>query len=166
MRLAALDTNFLLAYAAGESDVEETFDYLRANNFQIIITRSVIEQLADLIRIKDDPNHLFALYAYWMLPSWGIVEASNPYVENGTSCAHAEKIRDQGLIPDVSRIDSEILVEASCHKCDLLITFSECLISAPSGPLNLALIDSEMDAVTIAIASPGMIAERMRQTGK
>jgi hypothetical protein len=166
MRLAALDTKFLLAFAAGEQDVEETLDYLRNNNFQIIITKSVVEQLQDLIRHKSHDAHLFALYAFWMCPKEGIFEPSNSYVDNGTSCAHAEKIREQELIPDATRIEAEILVEASCHRCDLLITFSEALLNAPIVPLNLALIENDMDAVTVAIASPKMIAERLKQLQK
>jgi hypothetical protein len=162
MRLAALDTKFLLAFAGGESDAEETLEYLRKNGFTLIITESVIEQLGELQRNKKHHAHDFALYASWMYPQWGVYAPSNQYVENGTSCVHAEKILDQGLIPDATKIEAEILVEASCHHCELLVTFSGPLLNAPPAPLNLALIENDMDAVTVAIASPEMIAERLK----
>ena len=162
MRLAALDTKFLLAYAGGESDAEETLEYLRKNGFTLIITESVIEQLGELQRDKTHPAHDFALYASWMYPQWGIYEQSNPYVDNGTSGVHADKIIEQGLIPDATKIETEMLVEAYCHHCELLVTFSDSLLKAEPAPLNLALIENDMGAVTVAIASPKMIAERLR----
>jgi len=168
MRLAALDTKFLLAFAGGESDAEETFEYLRKNGFTLIVTESVLEQLGELTHScnKTHPAHYYAMYAYWTLPRWGILEPANPYVENGTSGAHAEKIREQGLLPNATRIEAEILVEASCHRCDLLVTFSEPLLNALPGPLNLALMEGGMDAVAVAIASPKMIAERLGGMGE
>lgn len=162
MRLAALDTKFLLAYAGAEPDAEETLEYLRKNGFTLIITESVVEQLGELQRSKNSEVRDCAIYAYWMCPQWGVCEPSNAYVENGTSCAHAERILEQGLIPNSTRIESEILVEASCHRCDLLVTFSEPLLNAPTVPLNLALIENDMNAVTVAIASPEMIARRLK----
>jgi hypothetical protein len=162
MRLAALDTKFLLAFAGGESDAEETLEYLRKNGFSLIITQSVVEQLGELQRNKNHPAHDFALFISWMYPQWGIYDPSNQYVDNGTSCAHADKILEQGLIPDATKIEAEMLVEASCHNCELLVTFSEPLLKAPPTPLNLALIENDMEAVTVAIASPKMIADRLK----
>lgn len=166
MRLAALDTKFLLAFAGGESDAKETLEYLRKNGFSLIITQSVVEQLGELQRDKKNPAHDSALYASWMYPQWGIYDPSNPYVDNGTSCVHADKILEQGLIPGATIIEAEILVEASCHNCELLVTFSDPLLGAPPTPLNLALIENDMEAVTVAIASPRMIAERLRMIQK
>jgi hypothetical protein len=162
MRLAALGTKFLLAYAGGEPDAEETLNYLRKTGFTLIITRSVVEQIGELQWDKTNQSHDFALYASWMHPHWGIYDQSNTYVENGTSCVHADNILEQGLIPGATKIEAEILVEASCHKCELLVTFSEPLLNAPGAPLNLALIENDMEAVTVAIASPQMIAQRLK----
>lgn len=162
MRFAALDTKFLLAYAGGEPDAEATLEYLHSNGFTVIITESVVEQLGELQRDKTNPAHDFALYAAWMFPQWGVLDIPNKYVANGTSCVHADKIFKEGLIPNGTFIEAEILVEASCHGCELLITFSKPLLEAPSTQLNLALIENEMVAVTVAIASPEMIAERVR----
>ncbi len=166
MRLAALDTKFLLAFAAGESDAEETVQYLQRNGFACIVTQSVIEQLGELQRDKNNPSRLFALYALYMFPQWGFYEQANQYVDNGTSCVHAEKMLEQGLIPGARKIEAEILVEASCHQCELLVTFSEPLLNAKSMPLNLALIEGDMNSVAVAIASPKMIAERLKLTAK
>lgn len=162
MRLAALDTKFLLAFAGGETDAEETLSYLHKNGFKLIITQSVVEQLVELQRDKANPAHDFAMYALWMFDKWGIFDLPNQYVENGTSCVHAENIIKQGLIPEATTIETEMLVEASCHGCELFVTFSEPLLNAPATPLNLALIENHMGAVTIAIASPKMIADRLR----
>lgn len=162
MRFAALDTKFLLAYAGGEPDAEATLSYLQDNGFQPIITQSVIEQLGELQRDRNNPARDFAMYACWMHPHWNVWDIPNTYVDNGTACVHAEKIIKQGLIPGGSCIEAEILVEASCHGCELLITFSKPLLDAPSIQLNLALVENEMRAVTVAIASPAMIAERVR----
>jgi hypothetical protein len=59
-----------------------------------------------------------------------------------------------------------MLVEASCHNCELLVTFSKSLLSAPSNELNLALIENGLVTVTVAIASPEMIAQRMKLLNK
>lgn len=166
MRSAALDTKFILALAGGAQDAEDTLEYLRQNAFLPIITESVDEQLGELQRGGDKENQirLLALYALWMFPNWGIVDQPNKYVENGTACVHSEKILEQGLIPNATRIEAEILVEASCHGCELLITFSDPLLNASPVPLNLALIENELAAVTVAIASPAMIAKRLQLT--
>lgn len=161
-RFAALDTKFLLAFAASEPDAEETVEYLRKNKFTCIITRSVIQQLCELRQTEPDPTRSYALYAYWMFSNWGFIEQSNTYVDNGTSCKFAEDILEQGLIPGGKKHDSEILVEASCHQCELLITFSKPLLNAPSGQLHLALIECNLSAVAVAIASPDMIAGRLK----
>jgi hypothetical protein len=162
MRFAALDTRFLLALAGGESDAEATIDYLQRNGFSPIITESVVEQIGELRSDKTNPAYEAASVASKMFVSWGIYDPPNPYVDNGTSCVHAEKILQQGLIPDGTTIEAEMLVEASCHNCELFITFSQPLLNAPSSQLNLALIESGLVKVTVTIASPEMIAERMK----
>jgi len=161
MKRAALDTKFVLAYSASEADTAETLEYLKKSGFELIITESVVEQLAELIRDKQNPSRDFALYAFWMHPSWEVSNPANPYVEHGTSCRHAEKIIEQGLVPGATKIEAEILVEASCHQCDLLVTFSQPLLKSDTVPLNLALVENDMNAVTVAIASPAQIAARL-----
>jgi len=162
MRFAALDTRFLLALAGGQFDAEATIDYLQRNSFCPIVTESVIEQLGELQRDSGNPAHDAAVIASKNFVTWGIYDPSNPNVDNGTSCVHAEKIMEQGLIPDAMTIEAEMLVEASCHNCELFITFSQPLLNAPSSQLNLALIESGLVTVTIAIASPEMISERLQ----
>lgn len=164
MRLAALDTKFILALAVGESDAEATLNYLKQNRIYPIITESVIEQLGEIKRDRTDPASDSAFYALWMFPGWGIGDPPNPHVQNGTSCLHAESLIKQGVIPGARKIESELLVEAACHECELLITFSPALLGAPPVPLNLALIENELCMVAIAIASPQMIADRLKQT--
>jgi hypothetical protein len=162
MRFAALDTRFLLALAGGEPDAEATIDYLQKNGFHPIITESVFEQLGEFVSNPDSLAHAAAIYASQNFVTWGIYDPSNPYVDNGTSCVHAESILKQGLIPDGTTIEAEMLVEASCHNCELLVTFSKPLLTAPSTQLNLALIENGLVTVTVAIASPEMIAQRMK----
>jgi hypothetical protein len=166
MRFAALDTRFLLALAGGEPDAEATIDYLQKNGFHPIITESVFEQIGEFVSNPSCQSHEAAVYASKNFVTWGIYDPANPYVENGTSCVHAEKILEQGLIPDGTTIEAEMLVEASCHNCELLVTFSKSLLSAPSNELNLALIENGLVTVTVAIASPEMIAQRMKLLNK
>jgi rRNA-processing protein FCF1 len=161
MRFAALDTRFLLALAGGELDAEATIDYLQRNGFSPIITECVFEQLGELQHDPTNPAHDAAAIACKNLVTWGIYDPSNKYVDNGTSCVHAEKIMDQGLIPEATRLEAEMLVEASCHNCELFVTFSQPLLNAPSSELNLALIESGLVKVTVTIASPEMIADRL-----
>lgn len=162
MRFAALDTRFLLALAGGQPDAETTIDYIQRNGFHPIITESVFEQLGELQKDHTNPAFEAAVYASKNFVTWGIYDPSNPYVDNGTSCVHAEKLLQQGLIPGGTTIEAEMLVEAACHDCELLITFSNALLTASPTQLNLALIENGMVKVTVAIASPEMIAERMK----
>ena len=162
MRYAALDTKFLLALAGGEQDAEGTIDYLRSIGFFPIITESVIEQIGELQRSTDSSAYIFAEIVAKNFIYWGILDVPNPNILNGTSCVHAEKILAQNLIPDGTLFEAEMLVEASCHNCEILVTFSDALLNAPSAPLNLALIDNGLVNVTVAIASPEMISQRVK----
>jgi hypothetical protein len=161
-KFAALDTKFLLALAGGESDAESTIDYLHQTGFFPIITESVIEQLGELRRNGEAQARENANYAAQWLPTWNILQDGNSYTSNGTSQIHAERILEQGLIPSATQMEAEILVEASCHNCDLLVTFSKALLEAPSAPLNLALMENDLNKVTVTIASPTIIAQRLQ----
>lgn len=160
-RFAALDTSFLLALAGGEPDTEATIDYLFRNGFFPIITESVLEQLGELAESKDEMVKQNALRALKSLTTWQVLVSSNKYVENGAAQVHAERIMTQGLVPEATHFETEILVEASCHNCELLITFSKPLLDADSTTLNLALIEGDLNKVTVTIASPKTIARRL-----
>lgn len=160
-RFAALDTKFILALAGGEADAEATIDYLQKNGFFPIITESVHEQLGELASTPQSAACEAAKYASKWLTTWGIIEIPNSYTANGTSQVHAESILQQGLIPGATEIEAEVLVEASCQNCELLVTFSESLLNAPATVLNLALIERGLDQVTVIIASPSQIAARL-----
>jgi hypothetical protein len=161
-RFAALDTRFILALAGGEPDAEATIDYLHTTGFTPMITESVVEQLGELG--QESANQLTrkcADYAARWMVTWNIITPSNATVNNGAAQVHAEKIIEQGLIPGASQIEAEILVEASCHNCELLVTFSDPLLNAPAAPLNLALLENDLHKVTVTIASPQIIARRL-----
>lgn len=162
-RFAALDTKFLLALAGGEPDAESTIDYLHKNGFFPLITECVYEQLGELAQQANNPAAPHAQHASRWLSTWGILDVSNRYTENGTSQVHAEAILEQGLIPGGTILEAETLVEASCHECELLVTFSDALLNAQSAAINLALIEKGMSKVTVIIASPKQIAERLAQ---
>jgi hypothetical protein len=165
-RFAALDTRFMLALAAGESDAEATIDYLGKTGFIPVMTESVFEQLGDLASHPESAAYECAKHACKWFSTWGILDPPNPHIQNGVSQINAERILEQGLIPNCSTIEAEILVEASCLECELLITFSEPLLKAPAAPLNLALLELQLNKVTVTIASPATIATRLGRMQK
>lgn len=162
-RFAALDTRFILALAGGEPDAEATIDYLTRNGFVPIITESVMEQLGELLHSQDEGTRRTASNALQWLSTWQILVPPNAYVENGAAQVHAEKLLTQNLIPAASQIEAEMLVEASCHNCELLVTFSTPLLQADSTLLNLALLEGDLSKVTVTIASPEIIARRLER---
>lgn len=161
-RFAALDTKFLLALAGGEPDAEATIDYLHKTGFFPVITESVIEQLGELANCSDAMTRDAARYAAKWFVTWNILAVENEYTQNGTAQVHADRMLEQGLIPGATTLEAEMLVEASCYNCELLVTFSEPLLNAPSAPLNLALLENDLNKVTVTIASPHIIARRLQ----
>src|SRR5271156_4085235 len=96
-RFAALDTRFMLALAAGESDAEATIDYLGKIGFVPIITESVFEQLGELASASASPASECARHACKWFTTWGILDPPNRHIETGVAEINAEKILDQGL---------------------------------------------------------------------
>jgi hypothetical protein len=160
-RFAALDTRFLLALSAGEPDAEATIDYLARTGFFPIITESVFEQLGHLARSPGNPAHESAKHACKWLATWNILDPPNRHIEIGISEINAAKILGQELIPGCTENEAKMLIEASCQNCELFITFSEPLLRAEVVPLNLALLEMELNKVTVTIASPVIIARRL-----
>jgi hypothetical protein len=162
-KFAAIDTKFILALAGGEPDAEATLDYLHKTGFIPIVTETVIEQLGELVESSEPTARDVAKYAARWMTSWGVLEVQNINIANGAAQVHAEKLLEQGLIPEATTIEAEILVEAACHGSELLVTFSQPLLDAPSTPLNLALMENHLHQVTIIIASPDLIARRLEK---
>jgi hypothetical protein len=160
-RFAALDTRFILALAAGEPDAEATIDYLSKTGFVPIITESVYEELGGLVHSPDNPAHENAKHACQWLVTWGILDPPNSQIDIGTSGINADKLLEQGLIPGCTKVEAEMLVEASCQNCELFVTFSTPLLRAEATPLNLALLEMGLSKVTVTIASPDAIAARL-----
>lgn len=160
-RFAALDTKFLLALAGGESDAEATIDYLAQKGFTPIATESVMEQLGELQENGDDQTKQLAGYAATWMITWGVITPSCPHAANGTAQINAARLIEQGLIDQATIIEAEILCEAACAGCEILITYSEALLDAPTTPLNLALVENDLNKVIVIIASPSLIAQRL-----
>ena len=104
-----LDTNLLFNLAAGLDAAHDTIAALTLRGFRLVITNTVIEELA----YKKRQGDRLALLALQRLRSWDIVPAPLSSLDMGIVEATGKAIREEGLLPFAERNDGLIIAESA-----------------------------------------------------
>jgi hypothetical protein len=157
-KFVALDTDFLLALAAGGEDHASIVDWFGDRDTYCMVTATVLQELQD---IKDnDPKHgNLAGDAIANITVWGFYSTPLAPVENGVALSIAQKLAAKKIIEGEIN-DGLALAEAALQGCEFIITDRPALVNAPDAALKLAL--SECHVREVIAASPQIILDYIR----
>jgi hypothetical protein len=145
-RLAALDTEVLLALEAGVPECVNAHKILRKVGFLFRATPTVLQELE---RIQHDPHREYTAALAQNLLNLGtlqglkIVSASMTDAERDITEIHAKTLMGKNVLTDAKHAnmgDISALIEAAYADCILFITTTDDLLKR-SGSLSLALIE-------------------------
>jgi len=148
-RCAALDASFLLALAAGDGECESTMDSLQRGSRIPIITETIWEQLGALKNTGNPVYSHYAALALSQLTNWLIHDQSNVHSANGTSDVLAERLHDSGIIKGASVIQCRVIVEASCHDSEFLVSCDPIIQKADPVQLDRFLVENGLNTLKI-----------------
>jgi hypothetical protein len=141
-RLAALDSDTLLAWEAGALVCVQACGLLRDGGFLFRVTPTTIQ---DLEKIQEDYSKEFAralaqnLLAPGALRDRRIVRASLSDAERDITEIHTATLLSKGLLQGAEEADVSSLIEAAYSDCDLFVTMNRGMLDA-AHPLTLALM--------------------------
>jgi hypothetical protein len=163
-RFAAVDTDFLLALAAGSDNCAEVIDWFSRLGFYPLSTGTVLQELMDIEQQEDaDPFvKQNAEIALSNLATWGILDAPLSPTDNGIAKIVGAKFSEKGVLPDEHENDGLIVAEAALHDCKMLVTYRKTLLDAPLEGIKFMLIES--DVSVLFIVSPDDIVGYLRRT--
>jgi predicted nucleic acid-binding protein len=137
--LFAVDTNFLLDLAGEEKNATKALDVLRKKTASAIITTvpTVLDELAYGLEIWKGPKRALALKALTCLKQhWGIQSIDFIPAGHGLVELAADRILNDGLLPEEERNDAFIIAEAALMNCSMLITSDRHLLDIDNTKLR------------------------------
>lgn len=162
-RLVAVDANVLFDLADGLDDVVDAVSVIRERirDARFLIPPTVQHELANWALCGDDPKRESARKAIRLGQSWRIVPVNLIAVGHGVAERIAERVREQGLIPEEEVNDSLVLAETALLDCSMLLTSDEHLRGIDFERLTLEL--RTFDVTAPVIATPREIVRKFFQ---
>lgn len=160
-RLAAFDTEVLLAVEAGAGDCEGAYQLLHGAGFLFHATPITLQELETL---SEDHSREYAqamaenLLMPNALSSLGILSTPLTQTQSDVTEIHAQSLMEKGLLDGANHADADdlrALIEAAYVDCVLFITCNEDILSRRDD-LTLALIKI-CGMRAIAIVAPSEI---------
>src|ERR1035441_1129649 len=162
-QLVAVDANVLFDLAEGLDDVVDAVSVIRERlrDARFLIPPTVQQELANWALRGDGQKREAARKAIRLGQSWRIVPVNLIAVRHGIAERIAERIREQGLIPDEEITDSLVLAESALLACAMLLTSDEHLRGIDFERLTLEL--QAFDVTAPLIATPREIVRKFFQ---
>lgn len=151
-QLVAVDANVLFDLADGLDDVVDAVSVIRERlrDAHFLIPPTVQHELANWALRGDGQRRESARKAIQLGHSWRIVPVNLIAVRHGIAERIAERIREQGLIPEEEVNDSLVLAESALLGCSMLLTSDEHLRGIDFERLTLELQAFDVPAPVIA----------------
>jgi|ERR1043166_3237512 hypothetical protein len=150
-KFAAVDSHFLAALEAYDDDAAEICDGLQLLQLHLLVTPTVLQEIADTERNSTDPDARVAAAAILKdYRGWLILDPPLTPVQNGVAEIMAKKLIEEEVIPDTELNAGLIVAEAALHECQILITHRQSLINSDLTELGL---------VWLGAATPPLIVD-------
>lgn len=158
--LVAVDANVLFDLADGLDEIVDAVSVIRERlrDARFLIPPTVQHELASWALRGDGQKRKSARKAIQLGQSWGIVPVNLIAVRHGIAERIAERIREQGLIPDEEVNDSLVLAESALLGCSMLLTSDQHLRGIDFERLTLEL--QAFDVTAPVIATPREIVRK------
>lgn len=162
-QLVAADANVLFDLANDLDDVVDAISVIRERlpDARFVIPPTVQQELANWALRGDGQKRESARAAIQVGQSRRIVPANLIGVRHGIAERIAERIREQGLIPDEEVNDSLVLSESALLGCTMLLTSDEHLRGIDFERLTLEL--QAFDVIAPVVATPREIVRKFFQ---
>jgi predicted nucleic acid-binding protein len=162
-QLVAVDANVLFDLADGLDDVVDAVSVIRGRlrDARFLIPPTVQHELANWALRGDGPKRESAGKAIRLGQSWRIVPVNLIAAGHGIAERIAERVREQGLIPEEEVNDSLVLAESALLGCSMLLTSDEHLRGIDFERLTLEL--QAFDVPAPVIATPREIVRKFFQ---
>jgi rRNA-processing protein FCF1 len=159
-QLVAVDANVLFDLADGSDDIVDSVSLIRGRlrDARFVIPPTVQHELANWALQGEGRQREAARKAIQLGRSWWIVPVNLIAVRHGIAGLIAERIRQQGLIPDEEVNDSLALAESALLGCSILPTSDEHLRGIDFERLTLEL--QAFDVAAPVIATPREIVRK------
>jgi rRNA-processing protein FCF1 len=148
-KFVALDTNFVLDLAGRDPAAKKLAEVLQARRFSLLITDTVIQELADKAEDEKDEAHEEAVFALAHIREWKITPVLLKPLQRGYAEQFSEYVRRQGLLNTSEKNDGEILAEASIAEATFVISSDAHLCRIDEHLLRVAYSDKGLDPVTV-----------------
>lgn len=162
-QLVAVDANVLFDLADDLDDVVDAVSVIRERlrEARLLIPPTIQHELANWALHGDGQKRQLARKAIRLSHSWRIVPVNLIPVRHGIAERIAQRIREQGLIPDEEVNDSLVLAESALLGCSILLTSDEHLRGIDFERLTLEL--QAFDVAAPVIATPREIVRKFFQ---
>lgn len=159
-QLVAVDANVLFDLANGLDDVVDAVSVIRRRlrDARFLLPPTVQHELANWAFRGDGPKRDLARKAIQLAKPQGMVPATLIAVRHGIAQRIAERIREQGLVPDEEVNDSLVLAESALLGCSILLTSDEHLRGIDFERLTLEL--QSFDVAAPVVATPREIVRK------
>lgn len=161
--LVAVDTNVLLDQAVNDAAVIGALSVIRKRlaNVKLIITPTVLQELAWAVDHADQDTRKAALEALTHLHEWGYEPLNVIPVGHGIVEQINLRLRLNGVVPDEEQNDASIIAEAALIGCGMLLSADSHLLDAQEHPdFRQTLEHFDVDSPGLVIARPTTIVEK------
>lgn len=157
----ALDTNVLMDLARGSDWVHDFLEAFRRLGYEFLVPPTVVAELTWLALGEQPEDAANASRALGQLDRpWRLLPFELPSVHEAVAARFANRLIEQGLLPEGETCDGIILAEASLHNVPLLATSDNHLLGIEEFKLKLAFADADLEPV--AVASPRRLLKALR----
>jgi predicted nucleic acid-binding protein len=148
-KLIALDTNVVLDLAGRDPSAHELRCVLQNAGYTLVITPTVVQELAALIEDPSADGHADASDASQHIQEWQIIPQPLPNLRYGLAEQFSEYVRKLGILPMREKNDGEILAEASLVDATFLVSSDKHMRDIDQPRLTLAYQDKHLDPVQV-----------------
>jgi hypothetical protein len=154
-KFAALDSDILLALAAGDEECQGAIDGLSRLGFYFIVTETVLQELADIVQKDQDTDKTHcAKTALGQITNWGFLTPPLDAIKMGVAerVAHdlVNKLMDEGSLNN-----GLVLAEAAYNGCKLFLTRSKIILVANRDSIQFSLMSA--DLTPVLVGSPAVM---------
>ncbi len=157
----ALDTNVLMDLSRGSDWAHDFLEAFRRLGYELLVPPTVVAELTWLAlgdQLEDAANASRALKQ--LDRPWRLLPFELPSVHEAVAARFANRLIEQGLLPEDETCDGIILAEASLRNVPLLASSDNHLLGIEEFALKLAFAEADLEPV--AVASPRRLLKALR----